>query len=65
MKINGNIVDIAKYRRDRAFETLKDIKKLLANGMLSLAMNRIYYSGFYIVSGLSLLDKKIFLSIKC
>ena len=33
MKTNGNIVEIAKYRRDKAFETLNDIKKLLANGM--------------------------------
>lgn len=60
MKTNGNIVEIAKYRRDKAFETLNDIKKLLANGMLALAMNRIYYCGFYIISGLSLLDKKNF-----
>ena len=26
MKINGNIIDIVNYRRDKAFETLDDIQ---------------------------------------
>ncbi len=60
MKINGNIIEIVNYRRDKAFETLDDIQKLLKNNMLALAMNRVYYSGFYIVSALSLLDNKKF-----
>ncbi len=61
MKLSGDLVEIARYRRAKAFETLEDIKKLLKNGMLSLAMNRVYYSGFYMVSALSILDnKKIF-----
>lgn len=60
MKINGNIIEIVNYRRDKAFETLDDIQKLLKDNMLALAMNRVYYSGFYIVSALSLLDNKKF-----
>ncbi len=60
MKINGNIIEIITYRRDKAFETLEDVQKLLKDNMLALAMNRVYYSRFYIVSALSLLDKKKF-----
>lgn len=60
MRANETLIQVTEYRRDKAFETLEDIKKLLKNGMLSLAMNRVYYSGFYIVSALSLLDNKKF-----
>ncbi|MDP4175060.1 MAG: HEPN domain-containing protein [Bacteroidota bacterium] len=45
-----------QYKRERAFEALDDIQKMLDSGMLSAAMNRIYYAGFYIVSALVLLD---------
>lgn len=48
--------DYIQYKRERAFEALDDIQKMLDNGMLSAAMNRIYYAGFYIVSALVLLD---------
>jgi len=48
--------DYIQYKRDRAFEALDDIKKMLDNKMLSAAMNRIYYAGFYIVGALLLLD---------
>jgi uncharacterized protein (UPF0332 family) len=48
--------DYIQYKRDRAFEAVDDIQKMLDNGMLSAAMNRIYYAGFYIVSGLLLVD---------
>ena len=65
MKINGYIIEIVNYRRDKAFETLDDVQKLLKDNMLALAMNRVYYSGFYIVSALSLLDKKNFQNTKC
>ena len=43
MKANETLIQVAQYRRDKAFETLEDIKKLLKNGMLSLATNRGYY----------------------
>jgi hypothetical protein len=48
--------DYIQYKRDRAFEALDDIKKMIDNKMLSAAMNRIYYAGFYIVGALLLLD---------
>lgn len=48
--------DYIQYKRDRAFEALDDIQKMLDNKMLSAAMNRIYYAGFYIVGALLLLD---------
>lgn len=48
--------DYIQHKRDRAFEALDDIQKMLDNKMLSAAMNRIYYAGFFIVSGLLLLD---------
>lgn len=50
------ISDYIQYKRDRALEALDDIKKMLDNKMLSSAMNRIYYAGFYIVGALLLLD---------
>jgi len=43
MRVNENLIQVAGYRRDKVFETLEDIKKLLKNGMLSLATNRGYY----------------------
>ncbi|MBU2447476.1 MAG: HEPN domain-containing protein [Bacteroidetes bacterium] len=55
MKISEKI-DLIKYRRDKAFETLKDIEILIGNNLLLLAMNRIYYAGFYIVSALLLFE---------
>jgi uncharacterized protein (UPF0332 family) len=44
------------YRRSKAFNTLSEIEYLLNNNLLANAMNRIYYSGFYIVSALLLID---------
>lgn len=51
---------LVDYRRNKAFETLDDAEKLINLNMLSLAMNRIYYSGFYIVNALMLVDNKKF-----
>lgn len=48
--------DYIQYKRDRAFEALDDIQKMIDNKMLSAAMNRIYYAGFYNVGALLLLD---------
>jgi len=49
-------IELVTYRRNRAFETIREIDKLLSEGMLLFAINRIYYAGFYIVSALCLLD---------
>jgi len=51
-----NLIDLVNYRKEKAIETIKEIKLLLDEGLLSLAMNRIYYAGFYIVNSLALLD---------
>jgi uncharacterized protein (UPF0332 family) len=48
--------DYIQHKREKAYEALDDIQKMLDNGMLSAEMNRIYYAGFYIVSALLLLD---------
>jgi len=50
------LIDFVQYKREHAFEAINDIQKMLDNGMISAAMNRIYYAGFYIVSALLLLD---------
>jgi uncharacterized protein len=50
------LIDYIQYKKDRSFEAIEDIQKMIDNGMLSAAMNRIYYAGFYIVSALLLLD---------
>ncbi len=43
-----------KYRVEQANEAIKEVKILLNNGLLKLAVNRIYYGMFYILSGLAL-----------
>jgi len=60
MKLNANRSDLVQYRRSKAFETISDAEKLIELNMLSVAMNRIYYSGFYIVYALMLVDNKNF-----
>lgn len=45
---------LIKYRISRATETLEEAKLALDHNKLNLAANRIYYSGFYIVSALAL-----------
>ncbi len=44
------------YRLDRAEESLKAAELLLKNNMLTSAINRIYYSMFYSVQALLLLQ---------
>lgn len=54
--IDSNTLSVIKYRREKAFSTLTEVQKLLEANMLNLAINRVYYAGFYIVSALSLID---------
>lgn len=54
--MDATLIGLINYRRQRAFETLDEINKLLNAKMLFLAMNRVYYAGFYIVNALALLD---------
>lgn len=51
-----NRVELIKYRKERAFTTFAEAKTALENGHLFNAENRIYYSGFYIVTALALID---------
>jgi hypothetical protein len=60
MKHLDNDFDLIKLRVEKAKVTLKGIKLLIESNYISFAMNRIYYSGFYIVSALVLLDGKSF-----
>ncbi len=60
MKFEKHQVDLINYRREKAFETLRHIEVLIDQKMLAIAMNRIYYAGFYIVNALSLLDQQNF-----
>lgn len=47
---------IARYRIENAFAAIGEVETHLQNGFLSTAMNRIYYSGFYIISALAVLE---------
>ncbi len=45
--------EIIKYRIEQAHEALEEVSFLLKNNRLKLAVNRIYYGMFYIVSALA------------
>ena len=60
MKHSDNDLELIKIRTEKAKVTLKGIKQLVESDYINFAMNRIYYSGFYIVSALVLLDGKSF-----
>lgn len=40
-------IELVRLRMERAEETLRDAKKLLADGSLRSAVNRFYYAVFY------------------
>jgi uncharacterized protein (UPF0332 family) len=46
--------DLIRYRLERAEATIEEAELAFKNNKLPLAMNRIYYSIFYIVSALAL-----------
>jgi len=51
---------LVKYRLERANESMKAAHLLLDNKLFIPAMNRIYYSMFYSVQALLVLDEKAF-----
>lgn len=51
---------LIKYRMERAEESLEAAVLMYRNGMLIPAMNRIYYSMFYAVQALLILDEQSF-----
>ena len=50
--------DLITYRISRSRETLAEAETMIKNGYWNAAVNRIYYSCYYVVSGL-LLKKSI------
>jgi uncharacterized protein (UPF0332 family) len=50
--------DLIKFRVSRSLETLIEADTMIKNGFWNAAVNRIYYSCYYVVSGL-LLKKSI------
>ena len=51
---------LVKYRLDRANESIKAAQLLFENKLFTPAMNRIYYSMFYSVQALLVLNEKAF-----
>ena len=51
---------LVKYRLERSSESIKAAQLLFENKLLIPAMNRIYYSMFYSVQALLVLDEKAF-----
>ena len=51
---------LIKYRLGRANESIKAAQLMFDNNMLAPAMNRIYYSMFYAVHALLVLNEKAF-----
>ena len=45
--------EVIKYRIEQAYESVEDVSFLLEYNKLKLAVNRIYYGMFYIVSALA------------
>ncbi len=45
---------LIKYRTEQAYEAIEDVEFLIDNDRLKLAVNRIYYGMFYILSALAL-----------
>ena len=51
--------ELIKYRIVRAKDSINDVQFLIENNKLTLAVNRIYYGIFYILSALALKHKFI------
>lgn len=50
--------ELAKYRLERAFQTLDEAKLLFSSGYTNAYVNRLYYACFYAVSALLILEEK-------
>ena len=49
--------ELIKYRIERAKDSINDVQFLIENNKLTLAVNRIYYGVFYILTALALKHK--------
>ena len=52
--MNSSKQDLIKHRKSRAFETLREAEVLFAEDFYNAAVNRAYYSCYYMVSALLL-----------
>ena len=52
-----NRQDLIEHNIEKAFNTQKEVKFLIKNEYYSLALNRIYYGIFYIISALAIKDE--------
>ncbi|MBU1259693.1 MAG: HEPN domain-containing protein [Planctomycetes bacterium] len=50
--------ELAKYRLERAFQTLDEAKLLFDSGYTNTYVNRLYYACFYAVSALLISEEK-------
>jgi uncharacterized protein (UPF0332 family) len=56
--MNKSKKELVKYRLERAFETYEDALLLARSDKWNSSMNRLYYSAFYAVSALVLLENQ-------
>ena len=49
-----NKEQLIEHRLEKAFSAIDEVRFLLKNNMLTLAVNRVYYGMFYAVSALAL-----------
>lgn len=49
--------DLVEYRTNRAKETFNEVKTLIENEFWNTAVNRLYYSCYYIVSALLIMNE--------
>ena len=53
----GSIVELSKYRYERALEELKNAQEVFSAGSYKLALNRSYYAIFHAMRAVNVLDE--------
>lgn len=53
----GSIMDLVRYRYERASEELENAKEMLNTGKFKMALNRAYYSIFHGMRTVNILDE--------
>ncbi len=53
--MQDNHTELVKYRIEQAKETISEIEILIEKGLLTIAINRIYYGMFYMLLALALI----------
>jgi len=52
--MTDEIKKLISHKMEKAYQTLEDSKFLIENKKYNIAVNRMYYSVFYIISALAL-----------